>query len=248
MSFLCLRGVFAGDFFMNMNTFLAMAVHDLRTPVHKIVLAADLLGNEGLPEAKRKEMLAVLQRSSQTLMELVDDLINVTRIQSGSFPVHLEACDLLELVRVVCADHELLASERGQRIEIVEHPSLHNAPLLVHADRARLAQVINNILSNAIRYSPDGSSIRVEVKVLENNEREVSITDEGPGISEADQARLFQAFQRADSVAPHGEKGSGLGLAIAKSLMDLQGGKLGLRSELGKGSCFFVRIPSVPIS
>lgn len=221
------------------DTFVSVASHELRTPMTSILGYADLLLRRDPPDATRQRWLKNIIDNSQRVSHIVDDLLNVSRIQSGKATIRLESArlpDILEetlyLIRESTDKHEFAVD-----IE----PALPD----VLADRDKLSQVIVNLLSNAVKYSPNGGLITLSAhhdKV--RNRIVVSVTDEGIGISPEDKASLFTTFHRIQRPETQGIRGSGLGLYIAKEWVEKMGGEIRLESELNKGSTFFIALPS----
>jgi K+-sensing histidine kinase KdpD len=223
------------------DTFISVASHELRTPLTSILGYADLLLRRDPPEVTRKRWLKNIVTSSQRVNTMVEDLLNVSLIQSGKINIKLERVRLsdvfeetLSLTKGSTDKHELIAD-----IE----PDLPDA----YVDRDKLSHVIVNILSNAVKYSPNGG--RITLSAQNDQERHrivVSVADEGIGIGPADKDLLFTTFHRIQRPETRGIRGSGLGLYIAKEWIEAMGGEIWVESELNKGSTFFIAIPRIP--
>ena len=219
--------------------FVATASHELRSPLTSIKGFVELLANsEGL-DAKQREFLDVILLSTNRLVDLVNDLLDVARIEAGQVEIHPRATDLVEAVREVTTLIEPRIVDKGQELEL-QLPRL--LPLAL-ADPARLRQVITNLITNAHVYTPPGGQITVRLDAEENT-IVLRVSDTGQGMAPEELEHVFDRFYRgADGrTAP----GTGLGLSIVKSLVDLHGGSIEVESEVGKGSLFVVRIPRVP--
>ncbi len=221
------------------DTFVSVASHELRTPLTSIVGYADLLLHRNPPDTTKKRWVKKILDNGQRLSSMVDDLLNVSRIQSGKVGLTLEKVRLSEVLEEALS----LAKEYTDKHEFVVdiEPDLP----VVLIDRDKLGQVVGNLLSNAVKYSPNGGRITLSVhNELEKHQIVISITDEGIGISPADKESLFTTFHRIQRPETQGIRGSGLGLYIAKEWTEAMGGKIWLESELNKGSTFFLAIPT----
>jgi signal transduction histidine kinase len=201
-------------------SFLAGVAHDLRNPLQALTLATSGAGSGQLPPERAQQRLALVERQVERLGRMVDDLLDMTRIEAGHLELHLEAHDLTQ--------HVL-------ELQVPEHP----AP--VRCDATRLSQVLNNLLSNAIKYSPNGGAVRIRVAPSEDGYR-ISVTDSGVGIPSSEKESIFEPFRRSSStrgVIP----GVGLGLAVTRKILAAHGGSLEVESEPGRGSTFYVKLP-----
>jgi len=221
------------------DTFVSVASHELRTPLTSIVGYADLLLRRDPADATRKRWLKNILDNSHRLSTIVDDLLNVSRIQSGRINIKLEGVNLSGLIEEVLS----LSRENTNKHEFVVdiEPGLPD----VWVDRDKFSQVVGNLLSNAIKYSPNGGRITLSAR---NEPAEhliiMSVADEGLGIGLEDKGSLFTTFHRIQRPETQGIRGSGLGLYIAKELTEAMRGKIWFESELNKGSTFFVAMPT----
>ncbi|HEX8853954.1 MAG TPA: ATP-binding protein, partial [Pyrinomonadaceae bacterium] len=221
--------------------FLALTTHDLRSPLTVIsgVISFFTSGRLGDLSPEQKNMVAMMERNTQNLIELVNDLLDASKLESGTMRLDLTSTDFHTLARELREAMEPLAREK--EIELVERlpPEL---PML-RADRAKLRRVLVNLLSNALKFTPKGG--RVEVSAApEGAFVRISVSDTGVGIPAEDIARLFDKYEQARSRATRSEKGTGLGLYITRQLVELHGGKISATSEVGKGSTFTFTIPT----
>ncbi len=223
------------------DDFFNEAIHELQNPVAGIRGFAGMLrkGTYGSLPEKMVEPVSMIWNCNEMLVELVDDLLKIARSETNSFQMKQETVNVTELInnriRVVAPT----AIEKDIAIAYV--PA--DPPVMVKGDSQRIGEVIHNLLSNAVKYSESGTiSIQVEAG---KKYASVRITDQGYGISPEDQKKLFGRFFRAQEGITHGIPGTGLGLYIVRQYIEKMGGKVGVESELGKGSTFWFRLALV---
>jgi signal transduction histidine kinase len=221
------------------DTFISVASHELRTPLTSVLGYADLLLHRDPSPVTRKRWLKSILDNSQRVSEMVDDLLNVSRIRSGKVSIKLERVRLPDVFKEMLS----LTKESTNKHKFVVNIESDLPDVFV--DRDKLSHVVGNILSNAVKYSPNGGRITLSA----HNDRKrhqivASIADEGIGIGPADKDLLFTTFHRIQRPETRGIRGSGLGLYIAKEWMEAMGGEIWLESELNKGSTFFLGIPT----
>ena len=224
------------------SDFVSLASHQLRSPLTGIKWFVELF-LEGYEKMKREEMVDYVKKiggSNQRLIDLVSDLLSVSRIESGKMKDirDVKTYSLKDILRDSVVEIELLLKEKGARVEGVE---VVDEDIKIKGDRTQLVQVFSNLFNNAVKFSPDGSKVTVEVtknKKLVN----VSIQDRGVGIPKNQMKRLFEKFFRADNVSKH-IPGSGLGLYVVKRLLESHGGKVRIESAVGKGTKVYVGLP-----
>lgn len=217
--------------------FISTVSHEFRTPLSIIKVSSDLLNQyfEKISDKRRRELLQDINLQINELTTLIDDTLDLTRAQVGKVEFNPAPVDLAPFCQAIF-DQTKFASNRDQQFEFI-----NNAPRKpVRVDNQLLKHILTNLLSNAIKYTPDNTRICFE---LDHNEREVifRIMDEGIGIPEKDQGRLFEPFHRAENVGHI--SGTGLGLAIVKQYVELHGGQIEVESQEGKGSTFSVFLP-----
>ncbi len=220
------------------NQFLGMAAHDLRNPLSIVLSYSEfLLESASALGTEQQHLLSQIHHLSRFMVRLVNDLLDVTAIESGQLLLDLWSADLTVLVRDNVGRNRLLASRKGIEIdlEVVDLP-----PTLL--DATKIEQVLDNLISNALKFSPPGSRVRVEL-ARQDNQARLSVQDQGPGISPQDQERLFKPFQRTRDQSTGGEKSTGLGLVIVKQIVEGHGGRIELSSQVGQGSMFTVYLP-----
>ncbi|MDP6735548.1 MAG: hybrid sensor histidine kinase/response regulator [Nitrospinaceae bacterium] len=223
------------------NRLLGMASHDLRNPLTSIQGYSKFLLSKGdqLEEGARKEFLEIIYSASGNMLALVNDLLNLSVIESGELILSLKLSSIGELIEERVRLYDYMA--QGKNIKLLT--SLEDIPEFSF-DPQRIGQVLDNLLSNAIKFTPPGSRIHIHLKEI--NERiQVSVRDEGLGIKEEEQDKLFLPFGKLSSKPTGGEGGTGLGLAIAKKMIDAHHGEMKVRSETGKGTEFSFEIPLV---
>ncbi len=221
------------------NQFLGMAAHDLRNPLGVIRGFAEYLLEDaaGVLDEEQIEFLGIIQESSDFMLKLVDDLLDVAQIESGKLHLELLPADLVGVIKRNVALNRALAARK--EIEIVFEPE--KALPVVEVDAPKIEQVLNNLLSNAVKFSYPGSQIWVRL-VREGDEVLLTVEDEGQGIPEDEIGKLFQPFQRTSVQSTAGESSTGLGLAIARRIVNGHGGEIWVESEVGRGSTFYVSL------
>ncbi|MCY1018638.1 HAMP domain-containing sensor histidine kinase [Pyxidicoccus sp. MSG2] len=221
--------------------FLAGVAHELRNPLSALKLSTALSGRGGAPltPERMERTLALVGRQVERLDRMVGDLLDSTRIEAGKLELRPEVRDARELAREVV---ELYRSgDSGHVLQL----SLSETSVLVRVDPARLEQVVQNLVSNALKYSPAGSRVDVAVRRVEE-EAVLSVTDQGIGISEDEKRLLFAPFQRAGN-ARQRAPGVGLGLSVARRIVEAHGGRIEVESQPGTGSVFRVCLPLAPV-
>ncbi|MBC9248903.1 hypothetical protein A9179_01315 [Pseudomonas alcaligenes] len=220
------------------NRYLGIAAHDLRNPLSSLRGLSQLMLEMQLPEEQKHQFVNVIHRTSDELLNLVNDLLDVSNIEAGKIALSLAPVDLPALVRERLA-HLLPQAEQKQiRIEFIASDI---AALPV--DKSRFGQVIDNLISNAIKFSPPGTVVTVRV-ADRNDGVEFAVEDQGPGISEADREHLFKSFQKLSAKPTAGEKSTGLGLSIVKSIVEAHGGHIDVESPPEGGARFVVLLPN----
>jgi signal transduction histidine kinase len=225
------------------NQFLGIAAHDLRNPLGVIEIYSHFLleGTPGLcPE--QAGFVRKIRSSSEYMVRLIDNLLDYAKIEAGRLELDLERIDLAALVARNVELNRLLAAPKGTAI----HLDLGSERMELMADAAKLEQVLNNLIGNAVKFSPPGSAVAVAVRVAaEDGGFGISVADQGPGIPSEELADLFRPFRRGSVRATGGEKRTGLGLAIVKNIVAGHGGEIRVESEEGKGTVFRVALPPV---
>ena len=217
--------------------FVANASHEIKTPLTAIRgIAETLLGNS-LPERDTRTYLQVILYHSERLSRLVEDLLELSRLESGSHKLEPTVIDPVALATRLCEELAPRIRERGFDVRIHSEGALH-----AFADRRAVEQILQNLLDNALKYSQPGKQIDIRV-TPEGSAVRIDVADRGPGISEGDRARIFERFYRVDRGRSRDQGGTGLGLAIVKHLVQASGGEVWVESTPGEGSTFSFTLP-----
>jgi PAS domain S-box-containing protein len=223
------------------DEFVASVSHELRTPLTSIRGYLELLREDLVLDAQSTEMLDIVDRNADRLLALVNDLLFAAQVAAGKLNLQLESVDLADVVNQAVT----AAEPRAERAGVTLDSSV--AALTVPADALRVAQVLDNLVSNAIKFTPPGGVVRVEL--AQRGDRAVlTVADTGIGIPDEEREALFSRFYRAKAATEGAIQGTGLGLAIVKSIVDAHGGSIGFESDIGKGTTFRVELPLEPVA
>lgn len=223
------------------DEFLGMVSHDLKNPLSSILLFSRYMESRTLSEDKAREMGRLITKAGKRMFRLIEDLLDLNKLEQGELTPELQRFDLLPLVQDVCAEYQEKAQAKGQSL----NSAWETESAWIVADPLRVRQVLENLLSNALKFSPPQSEIAIRLQ-QEGQRVCLQVRDQGPGLSEADQAQLFEKFMRLSAKPTGGEHSSGLGLSISKKLVEAMSGTIGCTSQLGQGACFFVTFPLSP--
>ena len=223
------------------NEFLGMAAHDLRNPLAAILAYSEFLIEQAGPDMNEEHgnFLEIIHSSSEFMLQMVDDLLDITTIESGQLKLEPQSTDILSLLKGNLAVNRTLAEKKSIRIEFETRGTLPNRLML---DRSKFEQVLNNLLSNAIKYSYPESIVRVWTEIR-GDEWWVAVEDEGQGIPKDKLDAVFRIYDRASTQGTGGERSTGLGLAITKRIVEGHEGRIWVESEEGVGSTFYVVLP-----
>jgi PAS domain S-box-containing protein len=223
------------------SDFVAAVSHELRTPLTSIYGFAETLLRQDIPfgEEERRIFLGYIASESERLTEIVDQLLNVARLDAGDLQVELGRIDVGSVVSELVETVEESGVMNGHRFEI----DLPEEPLAAEADPDKVRQIFNILVENALRYSPGGGTVTVGAR-RSDDRVEVRVVDQGIGIPAAERERIFRKFYRAESAARDGAAGTGLGLFIAKELVTAMGGRIWVESTEGEGSSFSFELPA----
>ncbi len=220
------------------QNFLSNMSHEIRTPLNAIIGFSDILLQE-TPKKDQLEYLKAIRFSGENLLVLVNDILDITKIEEGKIVIEKIDFDLKELLLRICQLHKSKAKEKGLDFKVDIDENLHS---LINGDPVRLTQILNNLLSNAIKFTESGNVV-LKVRLLEKNDdtQKISfhVSDTGIGISESQASRIFERFEQGNSDTTRKFGGSGLGLTITKHLLQLQGSEIFLDSSADKGSHFY---------
>jgi signal transduction histidine kinase len=218
------------------NEFLGIAAHDLKNPLTVILGSTELAGMTDDPRQITK-LLTSIAGSANRMRDLITNLLDVNAIEQGKFTSNIEPCDIGDLVKRSVENNQPAATRKSIAMRVGASEGLW-----AKADAAATLQILDNLISNALKYSPPNTTVHVHT-LPEANYILVSVRDEGPGISQADQKRLFQKFTRLSARPTGGESSTGLGLAIVKRLAESMSGSIQCYSAPGTGSNFTLRLP-----
>ncbi|MFY9153444.1 MAG: HAMP domain-containing sensor histidine kinase [Prolixibacteraceae bacterium] len=220
------------------SAFLANMSHEIRTPLNAIVGFSSLMSDEYISDIEKKKFDKQIQKNSDYLLSLIDDIIDVSKIESNQLTVKNEQVDVVPLIRQITQSFQLGIPE-GKNIRIYENLSM--SELIVHTDKIRFEQILRNLLANAVKFTEKGY---VEVGCIRNNDYYIfSVKDTGLGIHTDDQKVIFERFMKVENDKQHLYRGTGIGLFLTKQLVELFGGKVWLESALGQGTIFYFSIP-----
>jgi signal transduction histidine kinase len=225
------------------SDFISIVSHELRTPLTSIKAFSELMAMKPRMQAdKRNRLLSIINNETDRLTRLINDVLDLSKIETGHFSWRMERLAMGDIVRTSVAGIQSLADNKGVAI-VME--GLHYPLPAVLGDRDRLVQVITNILSNSIKFTPRGGTIIVAVHHEESPKHQVivSISDTGVGIPEKDQDLIFEKFQRSGDILTSNIEGTGLGLAITRQIVNYHGGRIWVRSKPGEGSTFTFTLP-----
>jgi PAS domain S-box-containing protein len=223
------------------NQLLGMAAHDLRNPLSVVSTASSFLLDDAgrlLPEAKRTDFLRRINSSSEFMLHMIDDLLDVAKIEAGKLDLEFEDGDLCVLIDENLTMNRMLAEKKGIRLDFVPERSL--PPF--RFDRGKVEQVLNNLISNALKFSVPGTAVAVQASRVNGNVV-VSVRDHGQGIPAEELDKLFKPFSKTSARGTAGEKSTGLGLAICRKIVEGHHGRIWAESEVGKGSVFSFSLP-----
>lgn len=223
---------------LRVSQFYSTVSHELRTPLTSIKSSLSLIQNDRVTPDEAKELISIAHGDCDRLIRLINDILDIRKIEAGQLPLKIKQVSVARVLGDVKRMHQLLADEASVSISIFS-----DADLYVQADEDRLNQILTNIVANAIKFSPPGAGVEIGAQ-LADDPRFVHfyVKDEGPGIAEENMHLLFQPFQQVHpgDNRPHG--GTGLGLHISKTLVERLGGRIGVQSELAKGSTFWFEL------
>jgi len=222
------------------NRYVGMVAHDLRSPIGNAEAFSNLLFEDydTLPKDEHLRYIGIINKSCSFSLNLIHDFLDVSKIEAGIFDLNLSMHDYILFVHDTVKQNEMLAKNKFQEIQIQSNIQ----ELQLSFDKNKFEQVLNNLLSNAMKYSLPGTSIKILISLSEN-ELITSFIDEGQGIPPNELATIFHPFQTTSMQSTTNENSTGLGLAIVKKIIESHKGTVSVKSELGKGSVFTIKIP-----
>ncbi len=227
------------------SDFLATMSHELRTPLNGILGFSEVLASIPALNDKQRRYVQNIQKSGRMLLEMINDILDLAKMESGKMELRLSDFSIESAVLAQCDMARPLAEKKNLDLDAVVTSGL--PPM--HQDQAKVQQILNNLISNAIKFTPEGGRITVKATRNRFGDLEMTVADTGVGIAEDEQATIFEKFRQGKTVVPTGDamtrefSGTGLGLSIVKELCKLLGGEIFLRSQLGQGSTFTVQLP-----
>jgi signal transduction histidine kinase len=228
------------------NEFLGIAAHDLKNPLTGIIGLSDLMRKlePSITPEQRYSYLERISRSGQRMMHIITNLLDVNAMESGNTKLEKVNINLPELCNQVLIqyEHSLRAKELSCQLDHLPTGTTSQQELIITADPNACFQILDNLISNAIKYSPIGKSIHIQIQSSADHAK-VRIQDQGPGLTQEDQQHLFERFSKLSSIPTAGEHSTGLGLSIVKKLSEAMGGSVHCESEFGAGCCFIVQLP-----
>ncbi len=221
--------------------FLGMAAHDLRNPIGVILSFSEFLRDEAgaVLNKDQLEFLAVIKRSSEFMLHMITDLLDVSAIESGQLQLDRRPSDLGKLLEYNVGLNAVLAQKKHIQLTLQIDGPLPELSL----DEGKITQVLNNLISNAVKFSKAGTAVEVHA-VADGGGVRVAVRDQGPGIPEGERGKLFQPFGKTSVRGTAGESSTGLGLAIARKIVEGHGGRIWAESEVGVGSVFIFTLPA----
>lgn len=222
------------------NTFIGMAAHDLRSPLGAICGYSEILLEElaTMDNREKEHFLKRIHSSGTSMLNLINDLLDVSVIDSGTFKIKTITCSLKTLIEDNLQIHRIRADKKHIKLHLTTNETSNGL-----YDPERIGQVLDNLISNAIKYSPISSDVFISLNQFDDYVK-IDVKDEGPGLSEEDQAKLFGSFQKLSTKPTAGEKSTGLGLSIVKKIVESHHGAITIESTLGHGSIFSFTLPS----
>lgn len=219
------------------DRFLGMATHDLRSPLVSIRALSELIKDGKVDQSQFDEFVQTIHSTSQHMLDLLDDLLDLSTIESGQLDLRLKPTDVKDLLEQRLRVHDVRAANK----DIVIKRGF-NAVAEINADSQRLAQVIDNLISNAVKFSSPETEVTISLTQA-NGQLQVTVADQGQGIPSDEQERLFQPFERLSPEPTGGENSTGLGLFIVKQIVDAHGGDIAVDSRPGNGTSLTVSLP-----
>ncbi len=223
------------------NQFMQMTIHDLKNPLNVITGFSQLIIDEVGNDSEIAEFARMIAQSAQLMSNLVHELLEMAKFESGLTYLKKEKIDLIGIISDLANNNENFASKKSQKIEFIYDIK---KDYFIEADPVRIMEIVDNLISNAIKYSPYNSVIKLFITKQANSDGvrtiRLAVKDTGPGLTEKDKKKLFGRFQRLSARPTGGESSTGLGLSIVKQLVELHHGKIWAEGEPGKGATFFV--------
>ena len=223
------------------SLFFAGVSHELRTPLNAIIGFSDMMRSRlfGPLPGKYGEYADLIHDSGQHMLDVISDVLDLSKVEAGKYELHYESFDAADVVRSTVKMAQPLADKAKLRLMVGIHDEL---PLLIQADRKALRQILLNLISNAVKFSEPGSDVQITAKST-GTQLELRVKDEGAGMSKSDLAKLGEPYQQFDEGKKGEQRGTGLGVSLVKSLTDLHKGRFAVESEIGEGTTVDITLP-----
>lgn len=220
--------------------FVSSVSHELRTPLTSIMGSIGLLKSGVEPHDSKvaQDMLSIAYNNAERLLLLISDILDIEKIESGKIELSYSDLDMNELIKSCIIQNAGLAEKYNMTFNFIPQASLP----IVSADKDRIIQIINNLMSNAAKFEPNGGTVEIKASLLDDFVK-ITVTDHGEGIPLNFQDKIFQSFTQADVSNTKNVAGTGLGLAISKKLVEHHNGEIGFTTEVNKGTCFYFTLP-----
>ena len=216
--------------------FLASVAHDLRNPLGAIRMSAEVMASDEMPREEQIQMIEIISRQADHLNRMVGDLLDASRIESGHLEIRAQDLNLGKVIKDAVTLHRSLSSIHNIELHLPQNE------IVTQGDAVRLGQVLGNLLNNAIKYSPQGGTVKVALS-MDGDRAAIRVTDQGIGISEKDKARIFVPFQRT-LITKASIPGVGLGLSVTKKIVEAHGGQIEVESSSSNGTTFCMHLPA----
>lgn len=226
------------------SSFLANMSHEIRTPLNAIIGFSQLLSSESVDEELKQRYYTMIDNNSNQLLNLIDDIIDLSKMESGLLSINKIRTNLNELIEEISInfDEVLNQSKKNKAITFIIKKPLLKQDIFIYTDRQRVIQIVSNLLSNALKFTVKGKII-LGYRILDKFNLEFYVKDTGIGIQKEKLSNIFSRFYQLNQMRDTRSKGAGLGLTITKNLVDLLGGELNVKSEFGNGSTFLFKLP-----
>lgn len=224
------------------TSFLTNMSHEIRTPLNAIVGFANILASQDISKEEKEEFAAYIDQSSETLLKLINDILDVSKIESGEIKLHPENIEVISFIHDLVPLFEQIRNRFDKlNLEIRFDNQSDQKEAFIYVDKTRFQQILSNLVTNAIKFTQRGQ-ITLSVET-DKQEVLIKVSDTGPGIAKEEQKFIFDRFRQVDDSLTRKSGGAGLGLSISKNLVELFGGRIGVESEVGRGSLFWFTIP-----
>jgi signal transduction histidine kinase len=222
--------------------FLANMSHEFRTPLNAILGFAEILREKPAEDtAKSKRYAENIISSGKNLLNMINDLLEMAKMEAGKIELHIEKTSIPELCRGIIAFFSPLTEKQKLKVRLAVD---ENIPL-IKTDAGKVQQILYNLLNNAVKFTPENGKVEIKAFMPDDQTVRISVSDTGPGIEEADKEKIFEKFRQADGSLTRTQPGTGLGLAISTELAKLMSGKIGLESTAGEGATFWLDLPII---